>query len=82
MTGQLKNKTALVTGGTNGIGEAAVYGLVAEGVKVVFTGGNEEAARRINDETGAVFVKHRVQDAWQGRFYYPDILGHCKNHAG
>jgi NAD(P)-dependent dehydrogenase (short-subunit alcohol dehydrogenase family) len=63
MTGQLKNKVALVTGGTNGIGEAAVYGLVAEGARVVFTGGNEEAARRISSDTGAVFVKHRVQDA-------------------
>ncbi|TXS95058.1 SDR family oxidoreductase [Parahaliea aestuarii] len=63
MTGQLKNKVALVTGGTNGIGEAAVRGLVAEGAQVVFTGGNEEAAARITAETGAQFVKHRVQDA-------------------
>ena len=63
MTGQLKDKVALVTGGTNGIGEAAVHGLVAAGARVVFTGGNEEAAERICGETGALFVKHRVQDA-------------------
>lgn len=63
MTGQLKNKVALITGGTSGIGEAAVYGLVAEGAQVVFTGSNEEAAERICDATGAIFVKHRVQDA-------------------
>lgn len=63
MTGQLDNRVALVTGGTNGIGEAAVRGLVAEGAQVVFTGGNEEAASRISGDTGAIFVKHRVQDA-------------------
>ncbi len=67
MAGQLDNKVALVTGGTNGIGAAAVRGLVAEGARVVFTGGNTEAAEAISAETGAVFVRHRVQDAegWQ-----------------
>ncbi|MFV0276161.1 MAG: SDR family oxidoreductase [Parahaliea sp.] len=63
MTGQLNNKVALVTGGTNGIGEAAVRGLCAQGAQVVFTGGNQEAAARISADTGAVFVQHRVQDA-------------------
>ncbi|MFV8816117.1 SDR family oxidoreductase [Haliea sp. E17] len=65
--GQLDNKVALVTGGTNGIGAAAVRGLVAEGARVVFTGGNAEAADRICADTGALFVRHRVQDAegWQ-----------------
>ena len=61
--GQLDNKVALVTGGTNGIGAAAVRGLVAEGARVVFTGGNTGAAEQISAETGAVFVRHRVQDA-------------------
>lgn len=63
MTGQLQDKVALVTGGTNGIGEAAVRGLVAEGARVVFTGSNEAAADKICADTGARFVKHRVQDA-------------------
>lgn len=63
MTGQLSNKVALVTGGTNGIGEAAVRRLTAEGARVVFTGSNEEAARRICADTGGVFVRHHVQDA-------------------
>ncbi len=68
MAGQLQDKVALVTGGTNGIGEAAVYGLVAEGARVLFTGNNEAAAERICGDTGAAFVRHRVQDAegWQG----------------
>ncbi|WP_321390438.1 SDR family oxidoreductase [Emcibacter sp.] len=62
MTDRLKGKVALVTGGTNGIGEATVRGFVAQGAKVVFTGNNEAAAEKISSETGAVFVKHSVQD--------------------
>ena len=62
MANRLEGKVALITGGTNGIGEATVRGFVDEGAKVVFTGNNEEAAAKISEETGAVFVKHRVQD--------------------
>lgn len=62
MTERLKGKVALVTGGTNGIGEVTVRRFVKEGAKVVFTGGNQAAADKIMKETGAVFVKHRVQD--------------------
>lgn len=67
-TQALQDKVALVTGGTNGIGEAAVRGFVAAGAKVVFTGNNEAAAKRISGETDAVFVKHSVQDdaGWAG----------------
>ncbi|MFN2328379.1 MAG: SDR family oxidoreductase [Chromatocurvus sp.] len=63
MSEQLSGKVALVTGGTSGIGEAAVQGLVNAGARVVFTGNNEEAASRISAASGAVFVKHQVQDA-------------------
>jgi NAD(P)-dependent dehydrogenase (short-subunit alcohol dehydrogenase family) len=62
MAGKLDGKVALVTGGTNGIGEAAVHGFIKEGAKVVFTGSNEAAAKAVSDATGAVFVKHQVQD--------------------
>jgi len=62
MAGQLDGKVALVTGGTNGIGEAAVRGFVKEGAKVVFTGSNQSAADAICADTGAIFVAHRVQD--------------------
>lgn len=63
MSNQLSGKVALVTGGTSGIGEAAVQGLVNAGAAVVFTGNNEEAAARVCSATGAIFVKHQVQDA-------------------
>jgi NAD(P)-dependent dehydrogenase (short-subunit alcohol dehydrogenase family) len=41
--------------------------MCAEGAKVVFTGSNAIAAARIEAETGARFVAHRVDDAasWQ-----------------
>jgi len=63
MSEQLSGKVALVTGGTSGIGEAAVQGLVNAGARVVFTGNNQEAGNRISAANGAIFVRHQVQDA-------------------
>jgi len=60
---RLEGKVALVTGGTSGIGAAAVRRLVAEGAKVAFTGSKAEAAAALCEETGASFHAHRVQDA-------------------
>ena len=42
---ELEGRTALVTGGTSGIGKACVERLRAEGMTVVFTGRNESAVR-------------------------------------
>jgi 3(or 17)beta-hydroxysteroid dehydrogenase len=68
MQQRLGGKVALVTGGTSGIGAAAVRRMVAEGAQVVFTGSNADAAAVIAQETGASFRSHRVQDAaaWDG----------------
>ena len=62
MSNRLQDKVALITGGTNGIGKAAVQGMTREGARVVFTGNNVEAGNQIASDTGATFIQHAVQD--------------------
>ncbi len=54
MSGRLEGKTALITGGTSGIGEATVEVFVREGANVLFTGRNaakgDELAARLGDK--------------------------------
>jgi len=74
VTGRLEGKVAIVTGGTTGIGAAAVRRLVAEGAKVFFTGSKEAEAAALTAETGAQFRKHRVQDAASWPALIEDVL--------
>src|SRR6266852_2684059 len=65
LNGSLKNKVALVTGGTSGIGEAAALQLAKAGVKVVVAGRREsegQAVVKSIDKAGgqALFVKTDV----------------------
>jgi len=50
---RLKDKRALVTGGTSGLGLAMARRFVDEGCRVAFTGRNAEAGRRVESELGA-----------------------------
>jgi NAD(P)-dependent dehydrogenase (short-subunit alcohol dehydrogenase family) len=65
VTNGLKDKVALITGGTSGIGRATALAMAAQGMKVVFTGRRmpegEAVVREIEDAGGkAVFVRADV----------------------
>ncbi len=75
---RLADKVALITGGTSGIGDAAVRRFVEEGAQVVFTGSNQAAAAKISDETGAHFELQRVEDADA----WPPLMAKIKDRFG
>lgn len=56
-------KVALVTGGTQGIGEGCVRVFAAAGAKVVFCARGEEAGRRLAKEVGGDFLRCDVSKA-------------------
>ncbi len=64
---QLRGKTALITGGTSGIGRATALGLAAEGVNVVITGRRAPEGQSVVEEAKrrgvkALFVQGDVTD--------------------
>lgn len=59
---RLDGKKIVVTGGTSGMGEGIVRAFPGLGAKVVFWGRNEDAGRKISEESGATFVKAEVAD--------------------
>lgn len=64
---KLKDRVAIVFGGTSGLGEATAKAYAAEGAKVVVTGRDETDGKRITDEIKdndqqAIFVEANVTD--------------------
>ncbi|MBK1439605.1 glucose 1-dehydrogenase [Parapedobacter sp. ISTM3] len=60
---KLKDKVAVVTGGSSGIGYAAAKELVAQGAKVVITGRNQAAIDRAVQELGSQTIGIRADAA-------------------
>jgi len=62
---KLKNKVALITGGTSGIGEATALLFAKEGAKVVITGRSAERGNKLLEkvEGDALFIKGDVRIA-------------------
>ncbi|WOO88110.1 3-oxoacyl-ACP reductase family protein [Mollicutes bacterium LVI A0039] len=59
----MEQKIALVTGGSGGIGEAAVIRLVADGMKVYFTySSNQAKAQELEEAHGAIGIQYRFGD--------------------
>ena len=62
----LQDKSAVVTGGASGIGEAAARQLAALGAKVVIADLNEELGNAVATEIGGMFVKCDVTSEEDG----------------
>jgi 3-oxoacyl-[acyl-carrier protein] reductase len=59
---QLTNRTAIITGGANGIGQAAVRRFIAEGARVTFWDMDAEAGTALEAELGSQQARFQVVD--------------------
>src|SRR5208337_170456 len=77
---RLKNKVALITGGTSGIGEATAVLFAKEGAKITITGRSEErghavATKIMSDGGKAIFIRADVRRAEECRHAVIETLG-------
>lgn len=74
MTVELKDKVAVVTGGTRGIGRTIVEQFTAQGARVFFTGTNVERGAEVEAATGARFMRFDAADAGQAEALIGAVL--------
>lgn len=82
-TSHVQGKTAVVTGGANGIGEAYVRHLVRAGAFVVFGDIDESCGRQIESELGRDKAQFVVCDVTQWKpqlAMFKHALAHSPNH--
>ncbi len=74
---RLKNKTALITGGTSGIGLATAKLFIAEGARVAVTGRDVGAFERVKGELGndALVFRADVRSIEDMRAVAVDLCG-------
>ncbi|MDG1944870.1 MAG: glucose 1-dehydrogenase [Halioglobus sp.] len=65
--GRIDRKVAIVTGGAQGLGEAAVKRLTAEGAQVILSDSNSETGAATASKLGAKYYEHDVrnEDQWE-----------------
>lgn len=91
MTSRLNGKSAIVTGGTRGIGRAIVELFRREGADVLFTGRDEAMGREVARACGAHFFAAdaadtaqvaRISEVADEKFGRLDILVNNAGHSG
>lgn len=60
MSKRMEGKTAVITGGTSGIGEATAEVFVAEGARVIIAGRSEEKGQKLADRLGKNAIYQRA----------------------
>jgi 3(or 17)beta-hydroxysteroid dehydrogenase len=72
--GRVEGRVAIVTGGAQGLGAAAVQRLTEEGAQVVLSDANSETGAAAATQYGASFFSHDVRDETQWQALMADTL--------
>jgi NAD(P)-dependent dehydrogenase (short-subunit alcohol dehydrogenase family) len=82
--GRLAGKTAFITGGASGLGEAIARRFASEGAKVIIADIDQDSGGRIAAELGGQFVKLDVSNEadWLAAFAGLDRIDILVNNAG
>jgi NAD(P)-dependent dehydrogenase (short-subunit alcohol dehydrogenase family) len=78
MTAELAGMTALVTGGTSGIGRAVAVALAGLGAKVAVSGRDPQRGEQVARETGGVFLAADLHDEASAK----DLAGRAIERLG